>query len=132
MNIDTLTAIGFIRELADKTKHGSVAFSQSKDESEVWEKIVYDDRKPEEDDERDYTAYPVIYCYDKNYFAGKDQRIVAVPYDALLQGLKVRYCVFEHTERNFVKFSARDEDGRSLDYIREPLKTHFCPNFSLG
>ena len=119
MNIDTLTAIGFIHELADKTKHGSVAFSQSKNEAEVWEKIVYDDRKPEEDDERDYTAYPVIFGYDKNYFAGKDQRIVAVPYDAFLQGLKVRYCVFKDPEDNFVKFSARDKDGRSLDYFIE-------------
>ena len=119
MSIDTLTAFGFICELGEKTKHGAAAFSQSMNKSEVWGKIIYDDRKPEVDDERGYTAYPVIQRYSKNHDAGKDQRIAAIPYDALINGLTVRYCVFEDSERNFVKFSACDKDGRSIDYFIE-------------
>ena len=128
MNIDTLLAMGFIFELVDKAKNGAVAFSEAKQAKNAsnWEKIVYDDRKPEQDDESDCTAYPVIHCYDRNYNVCKDKRIVAASYDSLINGLKVRYCVFKDPEDNFVKFSACDKEGWAVDYCIHEGGFCFC------
>ena len=128
MNIDTLLAMGFIFELVDKAKNGAVAFSEAKQARNAsnWDKIVYDDRKPEQDDKGEYTAYPVIHCYDRNYNVSKDKRIVAASYDSLINGLKVRYCVFKDPEDNFVKFSACDKEGWAADYCIHEGGFCFC------
>jgi len=109
INVDSLVAVGLLHELADKTAKGAVSFSQTEDPSEAYEKIVYDDRQPEngEDDENGFTAYPVICGY---IFAGEVQRLVVVRYDSVLEGLRVRYCVHEDPALNYVDFYVRDEE----------------------
>ena len=116
VNVDTLTAVVFMRELAGKSAKGSVKYSQIKDPSEVFEKIVYDDRKPEKDDKQNLTAYPVIYDY-------RHQQRAVIPYDSVLAGIKVRYCVYDEFEFDYVGFYVSD-DASSGDFLIRNGRIH--------
>ena len=114
-NIEGLSALNLMLNLADRTENGFVPLSKYK-LSEDSDKIIYDDSKPEKDD-----YYPIVF-YDADHKA-------FFSYDSLLTGVTVRCRVIEGHEdwglSSFITFTAKDEAENSVEFFIDDGHIYF-------
>lgn len=110
VNIDNLKVLGILHELTENLQDGAVPFSQIR-KGDCFNKLVYDDSKPVKTDR--YTTYPVVF---NARLDGERPEILSY-YDAMLEGLTVRYCVSESDPVfNCIDLTVKDRAGAAVRF----------------